>query len=128
MKRVLSYSVLNLMILSVVPELSQAMYGQVQPNEKESEVSTESKELTCEESQDPTTKTPCPFLNSLIGKELSGRKSVTVDDLVTAAEKRGIDEALMRTLAKARAEKGTNVVIISKLLDPTLFPAHRGSL
>mmetsp|Transcript_69123 Transcript_69123/g.80592 ORF Transcript_69123/g.80592 Transcript_69123/m.80592 type:complete len:214 (+) Transcript_69123:39-680(+) len=78
-------------------------------------------------SADQTTKTPCPFLNTLIAKHFEGRETVSVDELVAAAKLRGIDETLMRTLGNGRAEKDGSV-IIKKLLDPTLFPAHRGSM
>jgi hypothetical protein len=83
--------------------------------------------ITVVSSQDLTTKTPCPFLNVLIEKDFKGRGTIGVEELVAAAKKRGINEDLMRTLANGRAEKD-KTVIVQKLLDPTLFPAHRGSL
>ena len=73
-----------------------------------------------------TTRTPCPFLNSLLNAGAISSDEVEVESLVNAAKQFGIDESLMRTLANARADKSS--LILKGLLDPARFPAHRGSL
>jgi hypothetical protein len=78
--------------------------------------------------QDPTSCTPCPFINTLIRGGEIGAEETTVEALVTAALKYGINKNLMEFLAKARTEHGSTKILMSKLLDPSIAPAHLGSL
>ena len=80
------------------------------------------------------TRTPCPFINTALkrmiiaGKIRPEAKKISVIELVDFSAKNfNIDRALMETLANGRADANSDIVI-SDLLDPTQFPAHRGSL
>src|SRR5690348_9849030 len=76
-----------------------------------------------------TSFTPCPFLNALIRNGTISSEEPSIDELVNAAMKYGMNPKLMETLASAVSEpNGSRKVKLSKLLDPNHRPAHLGSL
>jgi hypothetical protein len=88
-------------------------------------------------SQPDTTLTPCPFLNRIL-HELPEQPGVVYENgkvnkvsktmLIQQAAKFGVNGALMKDLANARLEKGTEYVLIPKLFRTDLAPAHLASL
>lgn len=79
------------------------------------------------------TRTPCPFINNVIKRMIAlgslqpNAKKVSVIELVKfSVVNFNIDKALIKTLANGRADDNGDIVI-SDLLDPHEFPAHRGS-